>query len=154
MKYYEFFFFFAWGTTCMLCILNHNCIVLQASHIDKNLYKFLSTCVNYFSFPCAYPPMSWNFWTSFSLLNILYSVFVLNGYKREFGQGSKTWDLTFSSQSRTPLITVDFADQTVCGIFSSIKLIVAVRKNLVDIVSHRSCCCWLEKWSFLLKYII
>lgn len=39
------------------------------------------------------------------------------------------------------LITVDFADQTVCGIFSSIKLIVAVRKNLVDLVSHRSCCC-------------
>lgn len=27
----------------MLCILNHNCIALQASHIDKNLYKLLTS---------------------------------------------------------------------------------------------------------------
>lgn len=27
----------------MLYILNHNCIVLQASHIDKYLYKLLTS---------------------------------------------------------------------------------------------------------------
>lgn len=50
----------------MLYILNHNCIVLQASHIDKYLYKLLTSpflCIptyvmkflDFFFFPIKHP---------------------------------------------------------------------------------------------------